>query len=154
MGLETVTNIKNLNTSNPVATDAVSAGDDHIRNIKTALRTDFPNFVTTTGGMTATQAELNVLDTVVAGTVSANDAVVVDASSKVDVWNVDNLVLNGNDISSTTGLVTLTPTTDVSIVAASLFIATGEGIADGGGSKYITFTEDTTPATFFGIENA
>jgi hypothetical protein len=37
--------------------------------------------------------------------------VVVDASSKVDVWNVDNLKLNGNTITSedTNGNITLTP---------------------------------------------
>jgi hypothetical protein len=46
--------------------------------------------------MTATQAELNVNTGVTGGTVTASKTVVVDASSKVDVWNVDNLVFNGN----------------------------------------------------------
>ena len=35
------------------------------------------------------------------GTLTANSAVLVDANSKIDVWNVDNLTLNGNTISST-----------------------------------------------------
>ncbi|MBT7928616.1 tail fiber domain-containing protein, partial [Candidatus Peregrinibacteria bacterium] len=48
---------------------------------------------------------------VTAGTVTASKAVVVDASSKVDVWNVDNLKLNGNAITSenTNGNITLMP---------------------------------------------
>lgn len=86
MGLETVTDIDDLDISNPLGTDPRSQGDDHIRNIKKALKTDFPSI---TGAMTATQAELNVLDGVTAGTVTASKGVVVDATSKVDVWNVE-----------------------------------------------------------------
>lgn len=43
MGLESVNHISDLNTSNPTISDGLSQGDDHIRNIKTALKTDFPN---------------------------------------------------------------------------------------------------------------
>ena len=46
MGLETVLNISDLVSTNPLVTDEVGAGDDHLRNIKVALKTDFPNFVT------------------------------------------------------------------------------------------------------------
>jgi hypothetical protein len=151
MALESVTNIDDLNASNPTATDPVSEGDDHIRNIKTALKTNFPSI---TGNMTCTQAELNVLDGVTAGTVLASGGVVVDASKKVNEWLVDNLTLNGNDIASSSGDITLTPTADVSLVASSLLIATGEGIRDGGGDEFIKFTEDTTPITHLGIRNA
>lgn len=35
------------------------------------------------------------------GTLTASSAVLVDANSKIDIWNVDNLTLNGNTISST-----------------------------------------------------
>jgi hypothetical protein len=77
MGLESVTNINDLVATNPVATDAVSAGDDHIRALKLALKTDFPNFATVTTGMTATQAELSILAGVTAGTVTASKGVVV-----------------------------------------------------------------------------
>lgn len=60
MGLETVTHISDLVITNPVgSTDLIQYGDDHIRNIKIALKTDFPNI---TGPITATQAEINVLD--------------------------------------------------------------------------------------------
>ena len=100
MGLETVTHISDLATANPLGTDPRSEGDNHIRNIKTAIKTDFPNI---SGAMTATHTELNVLDGVTGGTVTASKGVVVDGSSKVDVWNVDNLSLNGNSLTSTSG---------------------------------------------------
>jgi hypothetical protein len=56
MTVESVTHISDLNVSYPGATDAKSEGDDHIRNLKVALKTDLPNI---TGPVTATQAELN-----------------------------------------------------------------------------------------------
>jgi hypothetical protein len=43
-GLETVTHIQDLNASWPLGSDLASTSDDHIRNIKSALKTDFPNF--------------------------------------------------------------------------------------------------------------
>jgi hypothetical protein len=52
MGLESVTNIADLVRTNPTGADAKSAGDDHLRNIKTALLNDivgFPGAVTVTG---------------------------------------------------------------------------------------------------------
>jgi hypothetical protein len=124
MGLETVTNIDDLVVTNPLSTDARSQGDDHIRNIKLALKTDLPNI---TGVMTATQAELNVNTGVTGGTVTASKTVVVDASSKVDVWNVDNLVFNGNDISSTSADIDLSPTTNVTMPSDTAKFVMGAG---------------------------
>lgn len=69
MALETVTNIADLVITNPTSTDPKSEGDDHIRNIKKALKTDLPNI---TGPITATQAELNVLDGITASTAELN----------------------------------------------------------------------------------
>ena len=43
MALESVTHISDLNASNPTIGDGLTEGDDHIRNIKTALKTDLPN---------------------------------------------------------------------------------------------------------------
>ena len=46
-----------------------------------------------------------------AGTLTASSAIIVDSNSKIDVLNVDNTTINGNDISSTdsNGNLTLTP---------------------------------------------
>jgi len=45
------------------------------------------------------------------GTLTASSAVIVDSSSKIDVWNVDNLRLDGNALTSTDtdGNITITP---------------------------------------------
>jgi len=107
MGLESVTHLDDLDATNPVGTDPRSEGDDHIRNVKTALLTDFPNI---SGIVTSTHSELNFVD-VTAGTLTASKAIVVDGSSKIDNLNIDNLNINGNTISSTdtNGTVTITP---------------------------------------------
>jgi hypothetical protein len=69
MGLETGTYIDSLNSSNPLGTDAKSAGDDHIRLIKSTVKATFPNL---TGAVTADQGELNKLDGVTASTAELN----------------------------------------------------------------------------------
>jgi len=71
MALETVSNIQDLVITNPVgATDPKSEGDDHIRNIKKALKADLPNI---TGPITATQAEINLLAGIGGAVVSTTD---------------------------------------------------------------------------------
>jgi hypothetical protein len=54
--VESVTYISDLNVSNPAAGDAKSEGDDHLRNIKTAIKNTFPNI---TGAVTATHTQLS-----------------------------------------------------------------------------------------------
>jgi hypothetical protein len=158
MGLETGSNISDLNSSNPTTGDNASQGDDHLRLVKAVLKTEFPSFVSSTTGVVATQAELSVLGSVTAGVVTASKAVVVDASQKVDEWNVDNVTINLNTISTTNtnGDLVVSPngTGDVDFNACSIMIDTGESIKDAGGDPYITFTESTTPVNHFGIESA
>ena len=43
------------------------------------------------------------------GAVTASSALIVDANSKLNILNVDNLILNGNAITSATGDITVTP---------------------------------------------
>ena len=59
MALESTTYIDGLVATNPTGTDARSQGDDHLRLIKSAIRTTFPNVA---GAMTATHTELNLID--------------------------------------------------------------------------------------------
>jgi len=107
MGLEIVLHLDDLDATNPVGTDPRSEDHDHIRNVKTALLTDFPNI---SGVVSSTHSELNFVD-VTAGTLTASKAIVVDSSSKIDNLKVDNIDINGNTISSTdtNGTVTITP---------------------------------------------
>lgn len=69
MALETVTHISDLVATNPTSTDPKSEGDNHLRNIKTALLTDLPGI---TGPVTATQTELNILDGATLSTAELN----------------------------------------------------------------------------------
>ena len=64
MGLETGTYINSLVINNPTGTDPKSAGDDHLRLLKSTIKATFPNL---TGAVTPTQTELNY----VAGVTSA-----------------------------------------------------------------------------------
>lgn len=56
MSLETATYISDLVATNPTGADPKSQGDDHIRLVKSTVKTTFPNV---TGAMTATHTELN-----------------------------------------------------------------------------------------------
>ena len=60
MALETGTYISDLVATNPLSSDPKSAGDDHIRLIKSTLKATFPNV---TGATTATQADLSAIAT-------------------------------------------------------------------------------------------
>lgn len=69
MGLETATYVDGLNSSNPAATDGLAQADDHIRLIKGTIKNTFPNL---DAAVTATPAELNVLDGYTGSTADLN----------------------------------------------------------------------------------
>ena len=89
MALESTTYIDGLVTTNPTGTDPRSQGDDHIRLIKSAIKSTFSAVageVTAThtelnilDGVTATTAELNYLDIPTLGTAESSKAVTADA---------------------------------------------------------------------------
>jgi len=56
MPLEVATYINGLDSANPAATDAKSQGDDHLRLIKSTVKTTFPNVA---GAVTATHTQLS-----------------------------------------------------------------------------------------------
>lgn len=58
MALETATYINQLNVANPVGSDPIASGDDHLRLIKAALKNTFPAI---TGPLTADQDEINAV---------------------------------------------------------------------------------------------
>ena len=69
MAKENATYISELVATNPTATDSVSVGDDHLRMLKTVLRTQFSGLSGTTA-ITSSEAEMNLLD----GKTSVGDA--------------------------------------------------------------------------------
>ena len=79
MALETATHINGLNSSNPVATDAISAADDHLRLIKATLLATFPQLA---GAVNATHTELNTVadggTAATATTLASADRIVVN----------------------------------------------------------------------------
>ena len=61
MALETASYISQLTATNPTTSDSVAQGDDHLRMLKTVLKTQFSGLSGTTA-ISATEAELNILD--------------------------------------------------------------------------------------------
>ena len=96
MGLETATFISQLSATNPLATDPISQGDDHLRLIKDVLQEQFTSLgaaaVTTTAGelnildgVTATSTELNYLDITTLGTSENSKAVTQTAGGAITI---------------------------------------------------------------------
>lgn len=77
MALETGSYIDSLNANNPVATDGISQADDHLRLIKSTVKTTFPSVA---GAINATHTEIN---TACDGSTSATSTTLVDADRVV-----------------------------------------------------------------------
>ena len=69
MALETGTYVNDLVATNPAATDALSAADDHIRLIKSTIKASLPNV---SGAITSSHTELNALTGVTASPTEIN----------------------------------------------------------------------------------
>jgi len=112
MAKETATYISQLVATNPVASDSVSVGDDHLRMLKTVLKTQFSGLTGTTAissseaelnildGVTATGTELNYLDITTLGT-SADSKVLTQASGVVTI--AGDVVVSGTTPKITIG---------------------------------------------------
>ena len=68
MALETGTYINSLNASNPVSTDGLSQADDHLRLIKSTIKSTFANI---DGAVTSTEDDLNIVSGASAAGVTA-----------------------------------------------------------------------------------
>ena len=99
MAKETATYISQLVATNPVASDSVSVGDDHLRMLKTVLKTQFSGLSGTTA-VTATEAEMNYLDLATLGT-SADSKVLTQASGVVTI--AGDVVVSGTTPKVTIG---------------------------------------------------
>jgi len=113
MAKETATYISQLVATNPVASDSVSVGDDHLRMLKTVLKTQFSGLTGTTAvasseaelnildGVTATAAELNYLDITTLGTSANSKALTQSASGVVTI--AGDVVVSGTTPKVTIG---------------------------------------------------
>jgi microcystin-dependent protein len=155
MGLETVNDdgtarLHQLDTANPTGTDNKNQGDDHIRNIKKAIKDQFSGISgdTSSGAVTATAAELNKMDGCTATTSNLN--------ALAGINNIYDVVYPVGCIYESTS------STDPStLFAGTSWTAFGQGkmlvgldpndadfnsTSDFGGSKTVTLTTDQIPS--------
>ena len=132
MGLESGVNfIDDLNIANPVPADGLVQADDHMRNIKRALKQTLPNFnralvssqddLDVLSGMSVAgldQAELSYLIGVVAGTGAADKVMVLDS-----LFNISNI----NDITANEFIGALTGNASTATSATTAGSITGQG---------------------------
>jgi hypothetical protein len=82
MPVESASHISELDSDNPLATDDVSEGDDHLQLIKTVLLADFGQI---DAAVTAGPTDLNRTDITAEGTGEASKVLTADASANVDL---------------------------------------------------------------------
>ncbi len=124
MALETGTYINSLVATNPTGSDAKSAGDDHLRLIKSTLKSTFPSV---TGAVSATHTELNLLDGVTATTAELNytDGVTSNIQSQFTALDTKQTIIDA--IYPVGSLYTTTISTNPAAALGGTWIAFGKG---------------------------
>ena len=125
MGTETPVYIEDLRTDWPLAGDSRAKGDDHLRNIKVAVKGSFTSLGQ--APVTANAAELNYLDlTNAIGTVTASEAVVVDGAKDIGTFGtVTAATFTGTNVDGILGANTPAAITGTAIVANTSLVANG-----------------------------
>ena len=139
MALETGTYISSLNASNPASTDGLAQADDHIRLLKATIKATLPNV---TGAITATQAELNLMDGVTATTAELN-ALDGITSTVAELNILDGVTATAAELNITDGL---TATTAQLNVLSGLTATTAELNYVDGVTSNIQTQIDSIPA--------
>lgn len=100
MTVENATYIDGLNPTNPPGGAPKAEGDNHIRLLKSAVKSTFPSL---TGAVTATQAELNILD---GATVSTAELNVLDGitASTAELNILDGAVVSTAELNALEGV--------------------------------------------------
>jgi len=98
MTVESASYISQLNSSQPTASDNISEGDDHLRLIKSVLKTQFPNLGTT--AVNPTSAQFNKLGFEPGSVImwASNTAPNTQTISGINDW----LLCDGTDYSTVT----------------------------------------------------
>lgn len=140
-GLETVTHIQDLNSSWPLGSDLASTSDDHIRNIKSALKTDFPNFNGTYNSAAAPVFAIpNDTNTGMYGPSADNLAFATGGTQRVLIGSSGNVTINAPGSGDA---LTITPSSGGNIISARTATADGQALIVGrtGGSvnPYLRF---------------
>lgn len=150
MALETATYISDLVSTNPTGADSRATADDHIRLVKAAIKTTFPNV---SGAVTPTHVELNYVDGV-------TSAIQTQLDAKGDVTlngtqTLTNKTLTSPALTGTPTAPTAAGGTNTTQIATTAFVAAavsssgsmvypGAGMAVSTGSGWDT--SKTTPS--------
>lgn len=142
MALESVTYISDLVSTNPTSTDPKSQGDDHLRAIKSAVKTTFPNI---SGAVTPTHTELNYVDGVTSPIQTQIDSEVSDraAADLLKANKAGDTYAGTHDFTGATVTVPTQSAGDNSTKAASTAFATQLAFAaalpaqPGGSATYV-----------------
>ena len=141
--------ITDLDDSYPASGDSRTEGDDHIRNIKTAIRGSFANF--TGAAVTSTEAELNVLDGITSSTSELNilDGVTANASELNRMDGITPTTAELNIVDGSTGASSIT------IVDADQFIINDNGtMRQIAASRLKTYLGSSDATNFGGTVNS
>jgi len=107
MALESATYISDLVTTNPTGSDSRATADDHIRLVKSTIKTTFPNV---TGAVSATHTQLSYVTGVTSAIQTQLDAKLGTSNSNVAVSGLKTVGFNGtydNGNSGTSKTITL-----------------------------------------------
>lgn len=144
MALETATYIHELVETNPTGPDPKSQGDDHIRLHKKVTKNTWPNI---TGAVTASQAELNILDGATLSTAELNVLDGVTAST-AELNILDGVTATAAELNVLDGITSSTAELNildgVTVTASDLNTVTTRALK--AGDTY-TGTHDFTGAT-------
>ena len=132
MALETGTFINSLVATNPAATDALAAADDHLRLIKSTIKNTFPNL---TGAANLTQAEANILDGATLDTTELNTLDgITSTTAELNILN--GCTVTAANLNVLSGITNVNQITEVSADATP---SLGGSLA--AGSNDINFTD-------------
>jgi hypothetical protein len=156
MGLESATYINQLVATNPTSGDPKSEGDNHVRLLKSTIQASFPNI---NGPMTASPAELNILDGATLSTSELNTLTGITAT--VDELNVlDGVTITTAQLNGTGAVFTdctaNTPTLGDSStkLATTAFVQanfTDNAYPPASGNSGLFLTNDGTNAAWEGV---
>jgi len=152
MALETGTYINSLNASNPVSTDGLSQADDHLRLIKSTIKSTFANI---DGAVTSTEDDLNIVSGASAAGVTAAEFQYLNGVTSAIQTQLTNLMPSGAIIlwsgasnAIPTGFVLCDGTNSTPDLRNRFVVGAGDTYAVGatGGADSVTLTTSQIPS--------
>lgn len=163
MALESGTYINSLNASNPASTDGLGQADDHLRLIKSTIKSTFPNL---DAAMTASEDDLNLMTGISGTTPTTGQIVQVNAggtlglADQADTFPTGGIIMwSGTIATIPTGWALCDGTNGTPNLTGRFVVhADGSTYAPGatGGSDSVALTEANMPShshTFSGTTN-